>query len=225
MVFNGQVLEDAFGVPFFCVECSVIWRTRLENCGARISLRLLFVSHFWPQTLSDVFHVPSLQISLHLGYFGTEVTLQLEANLGHWGDMTCDRWHLDTRRVWRPQPPEEKAPLVWEFFTQLRLGTSYSGDYLTTSSWPLFLGTMLMEVVWEVLRSKHGNIHRHRSPARNAVQGRTLKKVTLIHDDFGARNTEPFLRLTYYCKWDNLEPKWPLFWLEKALFWGVDRQK
>ena len=22
-----------------------------------------------------------------------------------------------------------------------------------------------------------------------------------------------------------LEPKWPLFWLEKALFWGVDLQK
>ena len=22
-----------------------------------------------------------------------------------------------------------------------------------------------------------------------------------------------------------LQPKWPLFWLEKALFWGVDLQK
>ena len=27
------------------------------------------------------------------------------------------------------------------------------------------------------------------------------------------------------CLYIYLEPKWPLFWLEKALFWGVDLQK
>ena len=78
------------GFPFF-VSSVLLFEGRVLKIAARISLRLLFVSHFWPQTLSDVFHVPSLQIALHLGYFGTEVTLQLEANLGHWGDMTCDR--------------------------------------------------------------------------------------------------------------------------------------
>ena len=29
----------------------------------------------------------------------------------------------------------------------------------------------------------------------------------------------------YLHRYIYLEPKWPLFWLEKALFWGVDLQK
>ena len=109
----------------------------------------------------------------------------------------------------------------------------------------LVVGCVKNHITFAASQALHGDADHSKFPV-NLKSGRNTVDKTHPHRYIAKRHPDTVQKKRYMCTWciykiynvyiykyihtyiyiyTYLEPKWPLFWLEKAMFWRVDLQK